>query len=258
MCEMLGISAKERKSVNCRLKEFFSHARQHPHGWGLARFRDDGLPLVEKEPVCALESAYLKERLESEMTESSLVAHIRLATVGAMEYDNCHPFFGYDISGRVWTLVHNGTIFHAAELNQYAARQKGRTDSERVLLHLLDCMNAALAAKGGALDAKERFAVVVRTIERLSRGNKLNLLIYDGETMYAHCNFKDTLHWRQDDGEIVFSTQPLGDGGFASVPFCRAIAVKNGEVAAVGPAHGNEYIYNPDDYRLVYMDFANL
>ena len=54
MCEMLGISAKRRREVNAMLREFFSHAERHPHGWGLARFPDTaGLdapiaPLVEK------------------------------------------------------------------------------------------------------------------------------------------------------------------------------------------------------------------
>ena len=42
------------------------------------------------------------------------------------------------------------------------------------------------------------------------------------------------------------------------VPFTSLIAAKDGEIIRTSPPHGNEYIYNPDDYRLVYMDFARL
>ena len=35
-------------------------------------------------------------------------------------------------------------------------------------------------------------------------------------------------------------------------------AAKDGEIVRTSPPHGNEYIYNPEDYRLVYMNFARL
>ena len=38
MCEMLGMSAKRKRRANGLLREFYSHAEAHPHGWGLARF----------------------------------------------------------------------------------------------------------------------------------------------------------------------------------------------------------------------------
>ena len=47
MCEMLGISAKRRREMNAVLREFFSHAERHPHGWGLSRFGDGRAPSIE-------------------------------------------------------------------------------------------------------------------------------------------------------------------------------------------------------------------
>ena len=41
-------------------------------------------------------------------------------------------------------------------------------------------------------------------------------------------------------------------------PFTSLIAIKDGEIVHTSPPHGNEYIYNPNDYRMVYMDFARL
>ena len=147
MCEMLGISAKRRREMNAVLREFFSHAERHPHGWGLARFGDGHAPLIEKEPVKATESELLGGILGERIEERALLAHIRFATVGTMEYANCHPFSGADDSGRVWTLVHNGTIFSGAVLNDYIGLQFGETDSERILLHLIARVNRAQSSR---------------------------------------------------------------------------------------------------------------
>ena len=38
----------------------------------------------------------------------------------------------------------------------------------------------------------------------------------------------------------------------------RLVAIKDSEFVREGMSHGNEYIYNPEDYRLVYMNFARL
>ena len=258
MCEMLGISAKRRLSANGILRAFFSHAEQHPHGWGLATFSDGGAPVIEKEAVKATESEHLKRILDAPVEERVLLAHIRLATVGHIEYENCHPFSAADNRGRIWTLVHNGTIFNGPELNNYIGIQHGDTDSERVLLHLIDRIDCEQIRLGRALDENERFGALAGVIVELSKGNKLNLLIYDGEVLYAHCNFRGTLHVRREADAVTFSTRPLSDEGWEEAPFTSLVAAKDGEIIRTSPPHGNEYIYNPNDYRMVYMDFARL
>ena len=258
MCEMLGISAKRRREMNAVLREFFSHAERHPHGWGLARFGDGHTPSIEKEPVKATESELLGGILGERIEERALLAHIRFATVGTMEYANCHPFSGADDSGRVWTLVHNGTIFSGAVLNDYIGLQFGETDSERILLHLIARVNRAQSSRGHPLTGSERFDILSSAIAALAKGSKLNLLVHDGEFLYAHTNFRDSLHYLAEDGAVTFSTCPLSVGDWKPVPFMRLVAVKDGEFVREGTPHRNEYIYNPDDYRLVYMNFARL
>ena len=264
MCELLGISAKRRRAVTAILREFFSHAEKHPHGWGLARFPDAGEsrlsrpPLIDKEPFKATASEHLRHLLEDGVEERTLLAHIRFATVGNLEYANCHPFTASDNSGRVWTLVHNGTIFGGETLNDYFGIQFGETDSERVLLHLVACIDRAQSRKGHPLDINERFDVLAPEIAKLAKGNKLNLLIYDGEVMYAHSNFKGALHYNQDGDALIFSTHPLSTGTWTPLPFTRLVAVREGDFIREAPPHGHEYIYNPDDYRFVYMNFARL
>ena len=170
MCEMLGISAKRRLSANGILRTFFSHAEQHPHGWGLATFPDGEAPAIEKEPICATGSTYLKGLLEMPIEERTLIAHIRLATVGHLEYENCHPFTATDNRGRIWTLAHNGTIFNSPELNDYISIQYGDTDSERVLLHLIDRIDREQIRLGRSLDEEERFGILAAVIAELSKG----------------------------------------------------------------------------------------
>ena len=49
--------------------------------------------------------------------------HIRLATVGSRDYENCHPFVREDNYGRHWTLIHNGTMFDCPQLSRYIPLQ---------------------------------------------------------------------------------------------------------------------------------------
>ena len=258
MCEMLGISAKRKVQANDILREFYSHAERHPHGWGLATFPGGGAPCIEREAVKATESESLRRLLARPLEERTLLAHIRLATVGHIEYKNCHPFTAMDNGGRTWTLVHNGTVFNGSQLNAYMGLQYGDTDSERILLHLINRIDCEQLRLGHALDEEERFGTLAAVIAELSKGNKLNLLIYDGEVLYAHCNFRGTLHFRREADAVTFSTRPLSGAGWEEAPFTSLIAVKDGEIIRTSPPHGNEYIYNPNDYRMVYMDFARL
>lgn len=96
---------------------------------------------IEKEPVQATKSNYLKERLSVPIQVKNAFAHIRYATIGNVEYKNCHPYTKKDRNGRSWTLVHNGTIFHYQPLDRYVRLQNGDTDSERILLYLVDLVN---------------------------------------------------------------------------------------------------------------------
>ena len=261
MCELLGISAKQRRAVAAVLREFFSHAETNPHGWGLARFADEGVarpPLIDKEPVKATESEHLRHLLDAGIEERMLLAHIRFASLGHLATANCHPFTASDSSGRTWTLVHNGTIFKSGPLNDYIGIQRGETDSERVLLHLVACIDREQARTGRPLDANERFDVLAAEVAALADGNKLNLLVCDGEAMYAHTNLSGTLHYCQDGDALIFSTKPLSKGTWAPVPFTRLVAAKDGAFVREAPSHGHEYVYDPEDYRYVYMGYAML
>lgn len=246
MCEMFGVSAREPAAVNDLLREFFSHSERHGNGWGMAVFRG-GLVSVEKEPVQAIHSDYLRERLRNRIEERSMIAHIRLATVGSTEYDNCHPFVGWDNSGRCWTLAHNGTIFHYPAHEPYRAVQKGQTDSERILHYLMDCIDRRQQALGRALTAPERCALLDEQVADMARGNKLNLLIWDGELLYAHTNYASSLYSRRQGDAVFLATTPLGGEDWAELPFTALCAYRDGERVYEGAPHGHEYRRRSED-----------
>ena len=241
MCELFGVSSLRKISCNDLLREFFSHASEHPDGWGLATFYGCEAS-IEKEPVSALESAYLKSRLTDDIVEDVLLAHIRKASVGSLCYKNSHPFAQRDRCGRLWTLIHNGTIFDCPELEPYKLRQKGGTDSERILCRLIDAVNAGHEAKGAELSAGERFSAVDGLIRAVTPGNKVNLIIYDGELLYFHANHRKSLYMCQNGETLVVTTRALSTGVWTETPLNTLLAFRAGRHAYTGTRHENEYI----------------
>lgn len=257
MCELFGISSKTEYEINGYLNEFYSHSNMHPHGWGLACM-EGSEALIEKETIQATKSNYLKERLSLPIRTGHAFAHIRYATIGDIDPGNCHPYTKKDGSGRRWTLIHNGTIFDFSPLDKYVNIQRGSTDSERILLYIVDLVNDAISRKNRELTAKERFDLLNDIFVKMSEGNKLNILIFDGECMYVHTNYKDSLYFLDKGDGILFSTQPLDDGKWESVPFARLLAYVDEEQVFEGTYHGNEYIDNEENLKFLYQIYSSL
>ena len=257
MCELFAFCGKRKILLNDYLREFFSHGKTHPNGWGVASFHDR-VPSVEKEPEAACESVYLKNKLRAKIEESLFLAHIRRATIGRIAYENCHPFVKRDSSGRFWTLMHNGTIFKAPILDRYVRLQDGTSDSERALMRLVDAIDDRARELGRALDDDERFDVLERAIAELADGNKLNMIIYDGERLYVHSNYADSLFVGEREDGVLFATVPLDREEWRPVPATTLCAYRDGELKKKGTSHGKIYVDNPDDMKFLFMDFAGL
>lgn len=257
MCELFGISSAEKVKCNEMLHEFFSHGNEHPHGWGLAFFYGNAVSL-EKEPLSSVESEYLRNRLSEDIIQDKLIAHIRKASKGGIEYRNSHPFILRDSTDRAWTLAHNGTIFENSELEPYAYRQKGQTDSERILYYLVDRINALQKETGKELTEEERFSVVDEVIRTVTPENKVNLLIYDGDLFYVHANHKNSLYRCQKEKTLYVSTKPLKKESWENVPMNTLLAYRDGELVHVGEKHANEYVDNEQKTRYLYLDYANI
>ncbi|MBQ7707079.1 MAG: class II glutamine amidotransferase [Lachnospiraceae bacterium] len=288
MCQIFAYSSSKRTKLNSILKEFYSHSEEHPNGWGLATF--DGVHAnIEREPLRAAKSNYLKERFTEDIAAPVVLAHIRKATIGNVELKNCHPFTGFDTEGRRWTLIHNGTVFEFEPMNKYVKRQKGETDSERILLYIIDKINEESKNKNRSLSESERFKVIENIVTKLSKGNKLNLIIYDGDLLYVHTNLEGSLNYYQGNKFVLFATEPLvkgsiydgeNDNGWSGmkesdwekcpeekilshedwneVPVATLLGYKGKDLIYKGSEHGNLYVEDPKDLEHIYLSYANL
>ena len=249
MCELFGFCAARHEDIRGQLREFFSHSKDNPHGFGLMC---EGK--LYREAARADMSGTLSTIIDTLPPQKAMLAHIRFATVGSVKVENCHPFVGRDITGREWTLIHNGTIYSGSRLVNGVYRQKGDTDSERLFIYMIDKLNKA--QQNADLCAKERFELIDRIVVSLSPRNKLNLIIYDGELMYVHKNMRDTLSLKRTDSGVVFATKPLDDGAWEDVPLSQLVAYKNGEHILTGLAHGA--VFEPALSHITVNDAMNI
>ncbi|MBQ0066120.1 MAG: class II glutamine amidotransferase [Firmicutes bacterium] len=256
MCELFGVTSKKEIYVNEYLTEFMSHGWDHPNGWGMAIFYGEAVSL-EKEPITSNRSRYLQERLKHPFYVKNMIAHIRLATKGKEAYENTHPFVKRDKEERAWTLAHNGTIFHGDILDPYVHVQEGTSDSERILCFLKERISL-VQEEQGRIEDQEKFRLVEEIVYTLSHHNKLNLLIYDGEYLYVHTNYKNSLHQKRLEDGIVFSTVPLDKEEWELHPFCQLMVYKEGQIVYKGSKETKEYIDNPEDMRFIFLDSAAL
>lgn len=257
MCELFGISSENSCQINEYLREFFSHSNAHPHGWGMACMEGNQVQ-IEKESIQAAKSNYLKERLSQPVLVKNAFAHIRYATIGNVDYRNCHPYTKKDAGGRQWTLIHNGTIFDFEPLNKYVGLQNGDTDSERILLYIVDLMDREQRRLRGKLNGEERFWLLDSVIKEMSGGNKLNLLLYDGELLYVHTNYRNSLYQLEKDNQILFATVPLGREEWRPVAFTTLLAFRQGRKVFSGTDHGNEYQDSEENMKFLYSIFSDL
>jgi glutamine amidotransferase len=252
MCELFAVTAKRKITVNDTLKTFYSHSEEHKNGWGLY-LKDDTFEIIVKEYLKASDSTYLHALLDQKLETKLCIGHIRSATVGEVSDNNSHPFTGIDKFGRQWVLCHNGTLFDAPVLDKYYYVQDGSTDSERLLLYLIERVNSMDVA-----DAEDRMRLIEHVIAKVVPGNKLNLMLYDGQYLYVHKNEPGTLYMRKIEDGIMFATHPLDDGHWMEFPTNCLQVYKEGDLVYEGRRHDYTYIYDPEKMKAIFMAYANL
>ncbi len=234
MCEMFAYSGKE-KQLNSYLNEFFSHSEENPHGWGLTIGYN-----IEKEPIKASDSTYLKHRLKENIITNELIAHIRDATIGNLNYLNTHPFIKTDKFNNQYILTHNGTINDYKLLDTYKDVQLGSTDSERILEMLIDEINKLDYSPS----FEEKFLIIENLIYQITENNKnkVNLFIYDGKHLFAHCNYETTLYFLEKNDGVLIATKPLSKENWHHFPLNQLIAYKNGQCIKEGKTHNGIWL----------------
>ncbi len=204
MCRLFGFRSSSSSTVHGALVEERNSLRrqslENPDGWGIANYGEEPLPQVAR----GLGAAHLDpdfERVSSRLSARTVVAHVRLASVGSVTADNAHPF----LFGR-WAFAHNGTLrdfavhrsaLEAAIAPQFLARVRGTTDSER-------CFALFLSRLFDGHDASERPAV-----ERVARALASTLDTVARITDGAPGELRSAMNFLVSDGDVLVATRRL-------------------------------------------------
>jgi predicted glutamine amidotransferase len=185
MCRIFAVRSTKPLSVRPAFDRLRQLASEHKDGWGIATFRETGR-VVERNT----ESAEVSSRFDALGSEhtSSMLVHIRLASVGTVHERNNHPF-----TAEPWVFMHNGTLknfeshrakFEAQIEPKIFSELTGETDSER-------CFALFRTYLGDSNDVAGALTRMFRTAETLcddateGKRSAMNFLVSDGRRFWA-------------------------------------------------------------------------
>ena len=221
MCRLFGSRTREPGSVSHELfhgaNALRVQSREHPDGWGLGWY-ENGAPRVVRSLTPA-HGDHEFEKLSHFVNATTVVAHVRKASVGRVAQENTHPF-----QRGSWLFAHNGTLPQwdkaRGPLEQLIdpslrAALRGETDSERCFFLFLTrlrrrCDVDEADAGYAAAALAETVALVREKVEIDGAAASTCFLATDGRVMVA-CRRGRTL--------FVSSPAPDKDGA------CEYVAI---------------------------------
>ncbi|NDY92963.1 class II glutamine amidotransferase [Ideonella livida] len=188
MCQLLGMNANTPTNVMFSFTGLATRAQEHKDGFGIGFFEDRGVRLfvdaqsARSSPVAALIKTW-------PIRSSQVIAHIRKATQGQVALENTHPF-QRELWGRYWVMAHNGNLVDFHPRLHGAFRPVGDTDSERAFCWLMQ----ELAKSHASVPSVEELSrTLAELCPRLHRHGTFNMLLSNGQALWAHCSTH--LHW---------------------------------------------------------------
>lgn len=227
MCRLFAVYAKEPVRVHRAFAAMRSQSHEHKDGWGVFTF-DDG-PKLE---TCT-DSAHRSERfreLGQTMQARTMLAHIRLASVGAVSAPNSHPFFDEG-----WAFQHNGTVRGFAQSRERLesllsperrSRIKGDTDSER-------CFQLFLSRVKGE-EPKQIAAALASVIRDVSaifdepgvKPSSMNFIAFNGRQLVATRHGRELHLLSRANARLISSEALWHDEPWEMLPEDSAIAIE--------------------------------
>lgn len=179
MCRLFGLKANIPVNINFSMctgpKPFQELAEHNPDGWGMGWY-DHGDAQIVKEPLCASDHRAMLSEQAISVYSDLFLCHVRMATVGELTVNNCHPF-----QYNNWLFAHNGSIHRPSLLGHLAVPYKnsltGETDSEVYFHWIMQCIETA----GDDVVAGVRLA-----LQSVQSRSGLNFVMSDGQRLYAY------------------------------------------------------------------------
>ena len=254
MCQLLGMNANVPTDVMFSFAGLATRADEHKDGFGIAFFEDRGLRhFIDHHGARSSPVAELVKRYP--IKSDNVIAHIRKATQGVVALENTHPFVR-ELWGRYWVFAHNGDLKGYAPRLHGAFRPVGNTDSELAFCWLMQ----ELAKAHASVPSVEELSCTLRELlPQPARHGTLNLLLSNGQALWAHCSTQLHLlerahpfgaaqladedlrvdfaaHTTPADRVAIVATAPLtqGEAWQALAPGEMRVLV-NGQTVAAGP-----------------------
>lgn len=229
MCEIYGFCGNQPTKLNKYTNEFWTHAKVHKDGFGYYLADRDQLYTNPKSAI-----SYLSKLEKFNFTSKLVLCHIRFKTHGPASVENCHPFIKRDVHNVKWSLIHNGYIGDNEITAAFETLQNGETDSERILLAIVEAVNS-LYEHSWLADCEilqYLYAQLEAACIELSKLGKTNLIFTDSATnnMYVFMNSPRTLHFLQTEDGVHISTTPLTNENWMPVDPYKLHIINNGEV----------------------------
>ncbi|MDH3689831.1 MAG: class II glutamine amidotransferase [Gammaproteobacteria bacterium] len=190
MCGLFAMSSKVPSTVNYSLDEFAKHGGvtySNRSGWGIAYYHDRDAFLV-KEPEPAADSPWAKFISEQDVESDSVIAHVRLATIGTPTLQNTHPF-KRELGGHAHVFAHNGTLnglHDKVSADKLAYHPIGDTDSELAFCVLLDRLKSVWTSPRRIPSAEDRLAAFADFAAEMAGFGSVNFLYSDGDILFVH------------------------------------------------------------------------
>ena len=213
MCEVYGFCGSVPTRLNKYTDEFWLHSRIHQDGFGFYLADKNELYV---NPHAAM--AYIGKLNKKDFTSKLALCHIRFKTHGR---------------GVRWSLIHNGYIADSPAVAALGTLQKGETDSERILLAIIEAVNSYYE-HSWVMNQDEFFYCLYLQIEsaltELASLGKTNLIFTDNLTnnMYVYMNHPNTLYYLNTNNGVHISTTRLSDENWQAVEPYKLHIFNNG------------------------------
>ncbi|WP_430009687.1 class II glutamine amidotransferase [Methylophaga lonarensis] len=188
----MGISSQQPFSSELLLAEFFQRggaSDHHSDGWGLAYYDEQDSQL--RHGLQPAFSCYQARRIISRhLKATSLLAHIRKATVGDLKLVNAHPF-RRSLWGQDWVFAQNGDLLDYQPELRTGFHPTGETDSERAFCYLFDELSEHYPSR---MPSQQQLAAILKLLsDDIARHGSFNYLLANHEFMFAYCSTE--LYW---------------------------------------------------------------
>jgi predicted glutamine amidotransferase len=216
MCQLLGMNCAAPTDVTFSFTGFAARGGvtdHHADGFGIAFFEDKACRLfIDQHASCSSPIADLIKRYP--IKSKNTIAHIRKATQGRIELENCHPFMR-ELWGRHWIFAHNGDLQDYAPTLTGHYQPVGTTDSELAFCSILQGLRERFpGAEQPPLP--ELFAALADLTRVITQHGVFNFLMSNGQAQFTHCS----THLQYLVRRWPFSTAHLIDADM-SIDFAR-------------------------------------